>query len=309
MSLVERALKKLQEAGNLPDRTARAVAQPEALAHEKAAHAVAASAAAEAVPHAPPHPAKPTRIVKIDREALRAMHLLPPPSMERRIASQYQQVKRPLIDAALRRTESSTELPQVIMLASALPGEGKTFTSINLALSMAREKDIEVVLINGDVAKPHLDALFGLEGERGLLDLLADRTMHPDSVILATDVPGLSILPAGRRTETATELLASERMQQLMVQMVGQDRRRIVLLDSPPLLLSTESQALVSAVGQIVLIVRAESTPQSAVSAAIEATGGTKPISLVLNQSNEPPEAGYYGYGSYGQAVSEDKEA
>jgi receptor protein-tyrosine kinase len=309
MSLVERALKKLQQSGTVPES-----ALPPGRVHgegtlERSARAAlpASVEAAASIPER--HIERPSRIVKIDRERLRALQLLPPPSMERRISSEYRQIKRPLIDAALGRTDQVIERAQIIMLASALPGEGKTFTSINLALSMAREKDVEVILINGDVAKPHLDNLFGLEGEQGLLDLLADRNIHPDSVILTTDVSGLRILPAGRKTDSATELLASDRMKDLMAQLAAQDRRRIILVDSPPLLLSTESQALVTSVGQVVLIVRAEATSEGAVLAAIEATGGGKPISLILNQSTAAPGDGYYyGYGSYGDAVEAESK-
>jgi protein-tyrosine kinase len=303
MSLVERALKKLQQSGSPPENSAQV-----GVAREAASDRPVRVSADATVSTPEPPVERPSRIVKIDREHLRTLQLLPPPSMERRISSEYRQIKRPLIDAALGRTDEPLERAQIIMLASALPGEGKTFTSINLALSMAREKDVEVILINGDVAKPHLDALFGLEGERGLLDLLSDRTIHPDSVILSTDVPNLRILPAGRKTDTATELLASERMKDLMAQLAAQDSRRIILLDSPPLLLSTESQALVASVGQIVLIVRAEATSESAVLAAIEATGNSKPISLILNQSTVVPSGDYYyGYGAYGE--TEEKES
>jgi exopolysaccharide/PEP-CTERM locus tyrosine autokinase len=304
MSLVERALKKLQQSSAQP---------PLPVPHSKPAVAAEVvevrdvAAAMRPVKEAPASEPvqrieRPTRIVKIDRDVLRSMHLLPTPAMERRIASQYQQIKRPLIAAALGKSDPPIPDAQLIMLASALSGDGKTFTSINLALSMARERDMEVVLVDADVAKPHLGHLFGLQNEAGLLDLLTDPSLHPESVILPTDIASLSILPSGRKVDGATELIASERMRELMQQMAGYNRRRIVLLDSPPLLLSTEAQALIPSVGQIVLIVRAEVTPQSAVLAAIEATGGSKPISLILNQSSEAPGTDYYGYGSYGDA-------
>jgi protein-tyrosine kinase len=317
MSLVERALKKLQQSsGQTPPAVANA--RPRAAAElVDVPHPAGASAPTEPQQLAAEQQiVRPTRIVKVDREALRAMQLLPAPAVERRIASQYQQIKRPLIAAAMGRSETPIANAQVIMLASALSGDGKTFTSINLALSMAREKDIEVVLVDADVAKPHLGHVFGIQNERGLLDLLTDRNLHPESAILSTDIPGLRMLPSGRKVDTATELLASDRMRELMRQLTAQNSRRVVLLDSPPLLLSTEAQALVASVGQIVLIVRADVTPQSAVMAAIEATGGAKPISLILNQSSEPPGSGYFDYGTYGdtalggakQAIQEPKE-
>jgi receptor protein-tyrosine kinase len=303
MSLVERALKKLQESRqSVPPAVgvvSNEVSPPtidlelqQALAREAGAGVVQ-------------HPAtrvedKPAKIVQIDRNKLRGMDLLPPTAMERQIASQYQQVKRPLIASAVGRGEAAIPQGNMIMLASALPGEGKTFTSVNLALSMALEKDLDVLLVDADVAKPHVSRIFEVENDRGLLDLLVDSNLQPDSVILRTDVDRLSILPAGKRIETATELLASTRMEEVVRKLGSSGKQRIVLFDSPPLLLSTESRALVAHMGQIVLVVRAEETAQKAVKEAIEAIGAGKPISLILNQTHTPPSSGYYGYGTYG---------
>jgi len=294
MSLVERALKKLQESAQP---TAERAAAPPTRAAGVVQKAPANSAQTQSVE-------PPSHIVNIDRGVLREMKLLPPPHLERNIANQYQQIKRALVAAA---GQGSGGVPDghLIMLTSALPGEGKTYTSINLALSLAREKDLDVLLVDADVAKPHISRIFGVEQERGLLDLLADTQLHADSVILRTNVPGLNLLSAGRRLDTATELLASQRMQDVVGQLPGRSGRRIVLFDSPPLLLSTESRALVPSVGQVVLIVRAEFTPQSAVMLALDAAGESRPVSLILNQSSMTPSDGYYGYGAYGDAAQE----
>lgn len=308
MSLVERALKKLQESRGA---AAAADSSPDAapirprsagtirLDGDAAAVQRPAAHTQEPIPFEPP-----TRTVVIDRNALRAMQLLPPTNVERLIANQYQQIKRPLVASALGKSGNPIAKGHLIMLASALSGEGKTFTSINLALSMALEQDSEVLLVDADVAKPHVTRIFGLQAERGLLDLLVDSTVHAESLILPTNVPGLSILPAGRPLANATELLASERMQQVAAQLCAARTRRIVLFDSPPLLLSTESRALVGVAGQVVLVVRAESTSQKAVMDALEAIGENKPVSLILNQSEAAPSTGYYGYGTYGDSVS-----
>lgn len=302
MSLVERALKKLQE-------SRAAAADSQAVAHHAVAvpRQAASATSSERRPavEQPAKPAPPVRVVTIDRNALRTMELLPPAKFERQIASQYQHIKRPLVAAALGKSSNPVANGHLIMLASALPGEGKTFTSVNLALSMALEKDTEVLLVDADVVKPHVSRIFGLQAERGLLDLLADSTLHPDSLILPTDVPGLSLLPAGRPVANATELLASARMEQIVSQLGAARGRRIVLFDSPPLLLSTESRAIVGVVGQVVLVVRAESTSRTAVADAIDLVGDARPISMILNQSESPPSSGYYGYGAYGDSVAE----
>jgi protein-tyrosine kinase len=296
MSLVERTLKKLQEAKQAG--TSNVDAQHAAIVTP------AAPPSRSAVPRGerPMEAVESTRVVPIDRVALRAMNLLPPVDLERQINSQYQHIKRPLVASVLSRNPALGATPHVIMLASALSGEGKTFTSINLALSLALEKDIEVLLVDADVRKPHVSRIFGVERERGLIDLLLDNDLRPNQVMLRTDVEGLCIMPAGRSMETATELLASDRMADVIAQLAAPDGRRIVLLDSPPLLLSTESIALAASAGQVVLVVRAEVTLQQTVKDAINAIGTDKPLSLILNQTSTPPSSGYYGYGTYGDA-------
>src|SRR5581483_9575069 len=230
-------------------------------------------------------PAHPARIVEIAEGALRRAGLLPPEHQVRQIARQYRQIKRPLIAGAFGRGAARIPNGQLILLASAIPGEGKTFTSINLAFSLSHEKDLHVILVDADVAKPHISRLLGVDKEPGLLETLQDPAADLESVILPTSVAGLSVLPAGARSEHATELLASERMRDLVSGMLKRDPSRIVLFDSPPLLLTTESHALTQITGQIVLIVRAGMTPQRAVLDALGQVGEGKHVSLILNQS------------------------
>jgi protein-tyrosine kinase len=230
--------------------------------------------------------------------------LLPPEHQERQIADEYRQIKRPLIANALGKGTNKLPKGHLIMMASALPGEGKTFTSINLAFSLALEKDLNVLLVDADVLKPHVTRMFGLVKEPGLVDALIDSNSNVDELILATNIPGLSVLPAGHTTETehVTELLASRRMEELVAHLAVRDPSRIILFDSPPLLLTTESRALANVVGQIVLVVRADSTPRNALLEAIDLLGDGKSIGLVLNQSASPAASGYYGYGQrYGE--------
>jgi protein-tyrosine kinase len=310
VSLVERALKKLQESRSVAGVNAgpaATVATAQASAESPSAERAQSAASAER--KAPKR--LPTRTVMIDKGVLRAMELLPPPEVERQIASQYQHVKRALVANDIGKSGTAIPRGSAIMMASALPGEGKTFCSVNLAFSMAREKDSDVVLIDADVAKPHVTELFGLQSEPGLLDVLADPELDLESVVLPTNIPGLSILPAGKPRENATELLASKRMDEVVEALQSADGHRIALFDSPPLLLSTESRALVPAMGQIVLVVRADITPQRAVDDALDAIGEGRHVSLILNQATDAGSATYYGYGygSYGNDKAQATQA
>jgi protein-tyrosine kinase len=244
--------------------------------------------------------ANPARVVSMNRARLQAAGLSPEPGEERRLADQYRRIKRPILDRILALTAARAPGAQLVMMASALPGDGKTFSSINLALSIARERDVSVLLVDADVAKPHVSRIFGLEHEPGLLDVLADESLDVESFVLPTDIPGLNILPAGRQQEAATELLASTRMMAITARLSGWDPCRVVLFDSPPLLLSSESRAVAQIVGQVVLMVRAGSTPRGAVLEAIAHAGADKLTGLVLNQSEMSSSGKHYGYGSYG---------
>ena len=248
----------------------------------------------------------PERILPIDLDILRVAGLLPPAHQERELAQQFRQIKRPLINNALGRGAEALPEGNLVMIASAVPGEGKTFTSLNLALSMRLEEDVTVLLVDGDVVNPRLSQILGADDARGLLDVIKDPSLSIASAILPTDVPGLSFLPAGHQDPNATELLASSRMLEVAAQLATQDTSRLVLFDSAPLLLTTESQALTQVAGQILMVVRADSTPQHVVLEAVDALAESKSVSLVLNQSMKQPHAGYYY--RYAQSRSADKD-
>jgi protein-tyrosine kinase len=291
MSLVERALKKFHESRTADPETApksKSVGSVVVVGRDPdASPAGGMSDRVEA----------PRKKIAVSRADLREAGVIPPVAQERVIAEQYRHIKRALVRNMSGRAEVPIEHPRLIMLTSALSGDGKTFTSVNLALSLATEKDRSCLLVDGDVAKPHVGNLFGVQEEPGLLDALADESVDVESLILPTDVPGLSILPAGQPQEGATEMLASERMHQVLQRLETRDPRRVVLFDSPPILLSSEARVLLNIMGQIVFVVRSGVTPQAAVLEALSHIDEHRFVGLILNQSESPPSSGYYGYG------------
>jgi exopolysaccharide/PEP-CTERM locus tyrosine autokinase len=296
MSLVERALTKMRESGRaVPVGAAAPVPGVKHYAEDPPSLArLIPESEEEGIPSSGS-----SKVVQVNRESLRANGLLGPENQERRLADEYRQIKRPIIANAMGRGTERLPKGHLVMVASAVPGEGKTFSSINLALSLSMEKDINVLLVDADIPKPHITRTFALENELGLQDVLRDETIRVEDLIVRTDVRGLSILPAGKQSDTATELLASERMEHIARQLGSHDPHRIVLFDSPPLLLTSESRVLANLVGQIVLVVRAGFTTQQMVQEAISYLGEGRSIGLVLNQCETPPKAGYYyGYGS-----------
>lgn len=236
--------------------------------------------------------------IELDLEALAAANVVCPQSPRSRIADEYRVIKRPLIGNAMGKGASPVANGNLIMVTSALPGEGKTFTAVNLAMSIAMELDNTVMLVDADVARPSVLNALGLPPARGLLDVLVEDSVDLSEVLLKTNVEKLSLLPAGTQHPRATELLASDAMARLLDDMANRYSDRIIIFDSPPLLLTTESRVLASHMGQVVVVVQAERTSHSDVKQAL-ATIENCPVRLmVLNKSSGSSSEGYgYGYG------------
>lgn len=238
-------------------------------------------------------------LVTVDRTLLRKAGLLAPEDQQKYIGDQYRLIKRPLLkNAAGLNADGNISDRNLIMVASALSGDGKTFTCINLALSMAIEKDTTVLLVDADVAKPHLSQLFGIATQPGIIDILENEQLELGDVILRTDVPGLWVLSAGQHSEQATELLASRRMGSIVSRLSRRDPDRVVIFDSPPLLATSEAPVLASFMGQISIVVCAGKTSHQAVTDAISTIDESKAVGLILNQAS-PAGFGNEGYGGY----------
>ncbi len=287
MSLVEKTLRKLQESGRSPSEAPAGMAPRQTARSESE------------VPRAPQEHAH-GPMVPIERGTLRAAGLLAPQEDLELLVRQYRKIKQPLIARAIGRGAPRSPKGYLIMIASAMSGEGKTFTAVNLALSMALEKDLRVLLVDADVAKPQLSHVLGRGDAPGLLDALRDLGGDVEALICPTDLPTLSFLAAGRSSEDATELLASTRMEQLVAELGQNDEQRVVIFDSPPLLQTTESPALARMAGQVVVVVRAEFTPQPVLLDALKTLEKHPSVSLVLNQSIRTVTSAYYYYG-YGK--------
>ena len=311
MSLVEKALRKLQTTRGTPEVAQRAPVHESGRGEDGFVPPPTQlpSPAAQPTDQVTFDPrAHTSRIVKLDRERLQGLKMLPPKSQEREMGTQFRAIKRPLIKYA-QEAEAGDVLKRTLMVASALPGDGKTFTTINLALSLAMEMDLRVLLIDADSPKRHLTQTLDLDHEPGLLDVLRDEGTNLEDVILPTDVPRLDVLPVGARTDTATELVASAKMRETVSRMATLYRRGIVLFDSPPILLTNESRSLAAMLGQIVLVIRAGVTPQRAVKDAVAALGEGRRISLVLNCADLEGAAAYYYGHRYGYGYGEDAQA
>lgn len=237
--------------------------------------------------------------VEIDLERLATMGYVSPQAPSSRRAEEFRMVKRPLLTNARGNSAAPVAHANRVMVTSAQPGEGKTFVSINMALSIAMERDFTVLLIDADATRPAVLERLGLPSSKGLLDLLSDPDLDLQTVLLRTNVERFSILPAGTLQDHATELLASEGMSSLVDKLASRFPNRILVFDAPPLLGSTESRVLAAHMGQIVFVVAADSTPQSTVSDALLTLENCPVVMTLLNKAASSEAGSYYGSRSY----------
>lgn len=265
-------------------------------------------AAAASPPSSPPIPTeggpggrRTSRKVSIDLEAMRSSGMVTVSSERSVIAEEFRLIKRPLLVKAFATGEDKIRHGNLIMVSSARPGEGKTFCAVNLAMSIALERDLTVMLIDADVAKPSIASVLGFEADHGLIDLIADDGLDLADLLVRTDIDKLTVLPAGRPHLLATELLASERMERFVNEIAVRYPDRIIIFDSPPVLMSSVPGVLATYVGQIAFIVQAEKSTEASVDAALGLISGCSNISLVLNRARDlgsgDKTGAYYGYG------------
>jgi protein-tyrosine kinase len=232
---------------------------------------------------------------KLNLKGLERSGRVVPTQTRSSLGEEFSHIKRQLLKNA-RSKEAAENRLSLIMVTSALPGDGKTFCAINLAMSMAAEVDTSVLLVDADVVRPEVLNRLGLRPAKGLLDVLTDPNVALRDVILRTNVPKLSILPAGTPNRISTELLASDAMETLLETFVKRYPGHVVIFDAPPLLVTNEANVLASRVGQVVLIVKASTTPRRAVGQVLAALEECPVVLTVLNQVHEPEVPRGYGY-------------
>lgn len=312
-SLVERAAQKMASKGQPgPTPTAKPVTAPEPselASLEEAPEELLAAALPQAASEGPSAPEelpsgdaagkrRKSRKVKIDLAALEARNILTPRTKRNRTMEEFRLIKRMVLS---RRWDAGDAPGNTILVTSALPSEGKTTTAINLAMSIAAEEDLRVLLVDADFVKPDALRQLGVSSQKGLVDVIQDPKLDIADVMIRTDIDKLSLIPSGQLHERCTELLASSRMDDLISELANRYEDRIIIFDSPPLLATTESVVLTSHMGQVVFVVQAGRTKRESVRSALELIGERPDLGLILNRTTSSfgkTEFGSY-YGSY----------
>jgi exopolysaccharide/PEP-CTERM locus tyrosine autokinase len=238
------------------------------------------------------------RVAKI-RHILLALNLLAPDAKYRKQLDEYRKIKRPLLMNAFGKVSVREQNANLVMVTSAHSGEGKTYTTINLAISIAMERDTTVMIIDCDDAKSSLTTTLGVDNSVGLTDYLQGNINDLREIIIKTDIPNLVIIPTGKRDIYSTELFASDRMESLLLELAKRYKDRIVLLDSPPLMETTQTRVLAEHIGQLLLVVEEGNTPQKTIIEAISLLDSKKIIGTILNKrryaGDREAYGGYYG--------------
>jgi receptor protein-tyrosine kinase len=208
-------------------------------------------------------------------------------------------IKRRLLRRAFDNREAGNSLSHLVMVTSAKPREGKTFAATNIAISISLEEDYNVLLVDADIRRQALRQNLGLEANQGFVDLLLNPSLDMADVLLRTNIPRLSVLPAGTMSDRAPELLASGRMRDLIDDMARRYDDRIILFDTAPCLVSSDAATLAAHVGQVVFVVEAEQTQQHEIIAALNLISACPEISFILNKAQPLATTSYGGYGAY----------
>ncbi|MEO9130586.1 MAG: AAA family ATPase [Sphingomonas sp.] len=238
--------------------------------------------------------------VSIDREMLTENGLLVPGAPIGALVEEFRQVKRQLLQTARLVNKVDGDRSRTVLVCSARPNDGKTYCAVNLAIAMAAERDVEVLLVDADFAKPDVMKRLGLNDGPGLLDALADPNVDIEACVIATDIPQLSLLPAGTKSNNDTELVASRRTGEVIAALLAADPNRLLIFDSPPALAATPASVLANHAGQVMLVVRADRTSEGDLREAVALLEGCEHIQLVLNAVSFAPGGRRFG-GYYGQ--------
>jgi protein-tyrosine kinase len=235
--------------------------------------------------------------ITLDLESMRRSGMLPPANHANTSAEEFRRIKWPLIAGAMGKG-GIQRLPRgnLLLVTSAVPGEGKSYVSLNLALSVASERDCRVLLVDADVTKARTSRLCGLSDRPGLVELLAEENRSVDDLIFDTNIPGLEILPAGRSDPRSPELFASRRAETCLLELAERKPEQVIIIDSAPLLATREAQVLARVAGQVLMVVRADLTPRRAITDSIALLQKETVLRTVLNQLPSGPFGEHYHY-------------
>lgn len=271
----------------------------EGLVHAMESPGAFAPAAETMLDAKPPRGAPQSREVIVSPTSLAANGIYLPSAGFVRTVEEFRVIKRQVLANASRPSIPGSDSSRVVLITSAKPGDGKTYTAINLALSIAFERDLKVLLVDADVYRQSMLSYLGIESEIGWIDLLSNPNLTFSDVLLHTNIPNLSVLPAGKAHPEVPELMSSRKMGMMVTEMIRRYPDRIIIFDTLPCLVSSEPAILASIAGQAIFVVAAHETSREQVESSLRLIGACPSVSLILNKADPllTEQFGKYGYG------------
>lgn len=235
-------------------------------------------------------------------QALEAEGMVEPSGKRNQLSEEYRAIKRPILSAIDDINDTGLEHGNIVMVTSSVSGEGKTYSAINLAISIAMERDRTVLLVDGDITNPSAGQRLGFRPTQpGLTDVLLDTGLNVNDVICQSDIPNLRFLPAGIPAKHGTELLSSRDMKFMIENLSENFKDQVIVFDSAPMLMTSEASVVADLAGQIVFVVGAEATTRGMVSDSLKMIRNHSRIGFLLNKTRKK-QSNIYGYGyGYGQ--------
>jgi len=290
MSTIEKALDKMLSEGR-PENIIESPAITQSIQAEPAEHQVLPDASPDKL------------MIEIDTKRLSKLNFVANSQERTLISEEYRVIKRKLINNAFGALSSTLKNPNLILVTSTRPGEGKTFNSVNLALSIALEQDKTVLLIDADVLRPNVSRTLDISVPLGLTDYLSSDKVGVTDIMYSTSVERLKLIAAGKPHHLSTELLASDKMMALVQEFASRYPDRIVIFDAPPLLGVNETAVLAGMCGQAVVVVEENKTSLNELEKAISLLPSDLAVGFVINKASRSVDKGYgYGYGYYAKS-------
>lgn len=239
---------------------------------------------------------KTSQKITIDLEHLADQGVIIPGEERSILNEEFRRIKQPIINNIKGKSAHPIPKANLLQVTSSLPGEGKTFTAINLAMAISQEFDYTVLLVDADLLRSSVNKVFGIEDKAGLSEYLSGDVDSLSDVLLTTNIPKLTLLPAGKKHHLTSELFSSSLMDSLFDELSERYNDRIIIIDSPPVLSTNEANILSRKVGQIIFIIEQNKTTQASVKEALSQFDDNSVLGIVMNKTRTSNSSGYYGY-------------
>lgn len=251
--------------------------------------------------------------LNLDFDRLAKLGFITPTTIDLDLARDFSMVKRRLFRRLCffgpeddEDGKKSKRRCPIVLITSGNPGEGKTFSSINFALSLAIEEQLNVLLVDSDLANPSVPRVIGFPyRKRGLFECLVDPAVDLADVTINFNQIPLSVMPAGEATRSPSSMLGGKALADVLTKLKGLGRYDMIVMDGPPLLATTEAAVLAPHADEVVIVIGAGEATGTQLDASLDLLDvNAEKVSLLLNRAViSERRAAFYGYDQAGESL------